>query len=147
MNENLEIKDILKELAGLADEWDDLSMSEQTKKLEELAAQTEALLSKDEGEKKKEPVTLTEDEEKALSGLSVVSMLMDSFIRDSLPIPGKMVDYYNDRLKTLYGINEDSMKFAEKMFDENVGRFEEIAIDHIRSSLKDFNGENKEADA
>ena len=122
-------------------------MSEQTKKLEELAAQTEALLSKDDGEKKKEPFTLTEDEEKALSGLSVVSMLMDNFIHDSLPIPGKMVDYYNDRLKTLYGINEDSMKFAEKMFDENVGRFEEIAIDHIRSSLKDFNGESKEADA
>jgi len=130
-----DIKDVLREFGSLAERWDDLTDEEKSGMLDQIIS-----LANDE-EKPKEPVTLTEEEEMALARLSTVSVLITSFVRDSVPIPPKIFDFYNDQVKILYGFSESVFDFAEEMFDRNIGKLEQTAVETVRSNLRKFNGE------
>jgi len=133
-----ELRKLLKEIGKIGEDWNELTEEERGNRLDDLCQRSRLLMEEEERESKK-PVELTEEEETALARLTVSHMLLTSFLKDSMPIPQNMIEFYNKQLQTFYGISDDTIAFAAQMFEDHVDQFEETARDAVRKSLKEYN--------
>ena len=120
MNEN----DTLKKLNDLGEDWDGLSKEERIDRLERILH-----------EEKNEPeeIEIPLEDKIALARLGIASLLIINLTREHMPIPYNTVDYYNDQLRILSGLSDETIGECAELFEKNVRNLEEPLVSRIEN--------------
>ena len=74
---------------------------------------------------------ITEEQKRLMVKLSIITQLLLDFLQNSMPITENMIGYYNQQLRDLFGIKEETFDFASKAFDENIRLLESAFFDRL----------------
>lgn len=80
---------------------------------------------------------ITEERTRIMVKLSIITQLLIGFAQNSMPITDNMIGYYNQQLRDLFGVKEETFDYVSKAFDENIHRLESAFFDHLLPEDRD----------